>query len=111
MSKRIARGGFVIEFSISIPASSTVVIAAQAAIQASNSELAVSCLFVRVTIHKQDLHDGLTNKYGIHMLVYYEKHDMMEQTIQRETRLKKWKRAWKVRLIQEMNPEWIDHLR
>ena len=35
-------------------------------------------------------------------------HETMEQAIQRETRIKKWKRAWKVRLIQEMNPEWLD---
>lgn len=67
-----------------------------------------SCLFDRVSIHKQDLLDGFTKKHGIHRLVYYEKHLTMDEAIARETRLKKWKRAWKVRLIGEMNPEWID---
>ena len=43
-----------------------------------------------------------------HRLVYYEMHDTMETAILRETRIKKWHRAWKVRVIQEMNPEWID---
>ncbi len=67
-----------------------------------------SNLHHRVAIHKQDLIDGFTKKYSIHRLVYYEMHETMEQAIQRETRIKKWKRAWKVRLIQEMNPEWLD---
>ena len=67
-----------------------------------------SSLHSRVSIHKQDLIDGFTKKYGVHRLVYYEMHETMEQAIQRETRIKKWKRAWKVRLIQEMNPEWLD---
>ena len=67
-----------------------------------------SCLFDRISIHKQDLHEGFTKKYHVHRLVYYEKHETMAQAILRETRIKKWKRAWKVRLISEMNPEWID---
>ena len=67
-----------------------------------------SCLPDRVSIHKQDLMDGFTKKYGVHRLVYYEMHETMEQAIRRETQLKKWKRAWKVRLIHEMNPEWSD---
>jgi putative endonuclease len=67
-----------------------------------------SCLSDRVAIHKQDLVDGFTKKYGVHRLVYYEMHETMEQAIRRETQIKKWKRAWKVRLIHEMNPEWKD---
>ena len=62
----------------------------------------------RVSIHKQDLVEGFTKKYSVHRLVYYELHEAMEDAFKRETRLKKWQRAWKVRLIQEMNPEWID---
>jgi putative endonuclease len=62
----------------------------------------------RVSIHKQDLIEGFTKKYGVHRLVYCEMHETMEDAIKRETRLKKWQRSWKVRLIQEMNPEWID---
>jgi putative endonuclease len=67
-----------------------------------------SSLFDRVAIHKQDLVDGFTKRYGVHRLVYYEMHETMEQAIRRESQLKKWKRAWKVRLIQSMNPEWCD---
>ena len=62
----------------------------------------------RVAIHKQDLIEGFTKRYGVHRLVYYEMHESMEQAIRREKRLKKWKRAWKVRLIESMNPEWDD---
>src|SRR5919108_97846 len=67
-----------------------------------------SSLFDRVAIHKQDLADGFTKRYGVHRLVYYERHDTMEQAIRRESQLKKWQRAWKVRLIESMNPEWCD---
>ena len=67
-----------------------------------------SSLADRVSVHKQDLFEGFTKKYRVHTLVYYEMHETMEQAIERESRLKKWKRAWKVRLIQEMNPEWLD---
>ena len=67
-----------------------------------------SSLFDRVAIHKQDLVDSFTKRYGVHRLVYYEMHDTMEQAIRRESQLKKWKRAWKVRLIESINPEWCD---
>ena len=67
-----------------------------------------SRLLDRVAIHKQDLLEGFTSKYRVHMLVYYEMHKTMPEAIQRESRLKKWHRAWKVRIIQQMNPEWID---
>ena len=62
----------------------------------------------RMAIHKQKLFDGFTKKYGVDRLVYYEMHETMDAAILRETRLKKWKRAWKVRLIEQMNPEWLD---
>lgn len=67
-----------------------------------------SDLHSRVTTHRQDLLDGFTKKYGVHQLVYYETYGTMYAAILRESRIKKWKRAWKVRLIQEMNPEWRD---
>ena len=67
-------------------------------------------LFERVAIHKQDLVEGFTKKYGVHRLVYYELHATFAEAFARESRLKKWKRAWKVRLIEQMNPEWIDLL-
>ena len=65
-----------------------------------------SDLVQRVWQHKNDLVAGFTKRYGIKQLVYYEFHDSMEEAISRETQLKKWERAWKVRLIESMNPEW-----
>ena len=62
----------------------------------------------RVAIHKQDLVEGFTKTYGVHRLVTYEMHATFAEAFQRESQLKTWKRAWKVRLIEQMNPEWID---
>jgi putative endonuclease len=67
-----------------------------------------SDLVQRVWQHKNDVVEGFTQKYGVHLLVYYELHDDMENAILREKRLKKWNRAWKLRLIEEKNPEWND---
>jgi putative endonuclease len=67
-----------------------------------------SDLFIRTAIHKQDLIEGFTKRYGVHRLVYYEMHERMDAAIPREKRLKKWNRAWKLRLIESMNPEWDD---
>lgn len=52
--------------------------------------------------------DGFTKKYGIKTLVYYEIFDDPESAILREKRLKKWNRTWKMRLIEEINPDWKD---
>jgi len=62
----------------------------------------------RVEAHRNDSVDGFTKQYGVHALVYFEVHADMYEAIQREKRLKKWNRAWKIRLIEEMNPEWKD---
>jgi putative endonuclease len=62
----------------------------------------------RVYEHKNDMVEGFTKRYGVHMLVYYEQHDNVEAAIQREKRLKFWHRKWKIRLIEESNPEWQD---
>lgn len=67
-----------------------------------------SALERRVSIHKQDLREGFTKRNAVHRLVYYETHPTMDAAILRETQIKKWKRAWKVRLIEGMNPEWRD---
>jgi putative endonuclease len=67
-----------------------------------------SDLVQRVWQHKNDLVEGFTKKYAVHALVYFELHDDMENAILREKRLKKWNRAWKLRLIEEKNPEWND---
>ncbi len=67
-----------------------------------------SALFNRTITHRGDVFDGFTKRYGIHRLVYYEMHLTMDHAIQREKQLKKWKRLWKLRLIEEMNPTWQD---
>jgi putative endonuclease len=66
-----------------------------------------SNLLQRAWQHSQDA-AGFTARYGVHRLVFYELHGDMEHAIQREKRLKQWDRAWKVRLIEESNPEWRD---
>ena len=67
-----------------------------------------SDLVKRVWEHKQDLVEGFTKQYGIHTLVYFELHVDMAQAIQREKQLKKWKRSWKLRMIELKNPDWHD---
>ena len=67
-----------------------------------------SDLVQRVWQHRNNVVDGFTKRYGVHMLVWFELHEDMVSAITREKRLKKWNRAWKLRLIEEMNPEWKD---
>jgi putative endonuclease len=58
--------------------------------------------------HDQGLIDGFTLRYGVKQLVYYEFHESMNEAIKREKQMKEWQRAWKVRLIESMNPEWAN---
>jgi putative endonuclease len=67
-----------------------------------------SDLHNRMAQHKQGLIEGFTKKYKVHMLVYYETHHLMMDAIAREHRIKEWRRQWKIRLIESMNPEWLD---
>jgi len=69
---------------------------------------ATSDLVKRGWEHRTNAVDGFTKKYGVHILVYYEVHENMISAITREKQLKKWRRAWKLRLIEERNPEWRD---
>jgi putative endonuclease len=62
----------------------------------------------RLYEHRMGLADGFTKKYRIHRLVYFEQYSEIEAAILREKRLKKWNRAWKIRLIEELNPNWDD---
>jgi putative endonuclease len=62
----------------------------------------------RVYEHRSDLVPGFTSDYAVHRLVYYEQHSTAESAIQREKRLKKWKRDWKIALIEKQNPNWDD---
>jgi putative endonuclease len=67
-----------------------------------------SDLVKRIHEHKNDLIEGFTQKYSVHELVYFEDTESVESAIVREKQLKKWNRAWKIRLIEKRNPEWRD---
>ena len=67
-----------------------------------------SDLVKRVWQHKNDSVEGFSKEYGVKMLVYYEMHGSAEEAIRREKQMKKWRRAWKLRLIEEQNPKWGD---
>jgi putative endonuclease len=58
--------------------------------------------------HREGVVPGFTKKYGVKLLVWYEVAETREAVLLRERQLKKWNRAWKIRLIEEMNPEWRD---
>jgi putative endonuclease len=62
----------------------------------------------RVYEHQTGIVPGFTKRYGVHRLVYYEQFSDIEFAIQREKRLKKWNRRWKIRLMEELNPNWDD---
>ena len=67
-----------------------------------------SNLAKRVWEHRNDFVDGFTKKYGVHRLVYYEYYSEMNEALLREKQMKKWRRGWKVNLIEEHNPHWED---
>ena len=67
-----------------------------------------SNLLKRVYEHRNDLVEGFTRKYRVHRLVYYEVHEDVYSAIAREKQIKKWNRKWKLRLIEEGNPDWGD---
>ena len=65
-------------------------------------------LGIRVWQHREGIVDGFTKRYGLKRLVWYEVHESIIAAIQREKNIKHWPRAWKVRLILAMNPNWDD---
>ena len=67
-----------------------------------------SNLPARVWQHKHEQVEGFTSKYDVKLLVYFEQHNRMLDAIAREKQVKKWNRAWKLRLIESANPEWRD---
>ena len=67
-----------------------------------------SDLLKRVWQHKNKLVEGFTKKYDVNRLVYYEIHSDAENAIIREKQLKKWRRSWKIKLLEEKNPDWKD---
>ena len=62
----------------------------------------------RVEAHRAGTVPGFTERYGVKTLVYFELHADMYEAIQREKRIKKWNREWKINLIEKMNPTWRD---
>ena len=65
-------------------------------------------LIKRIYEHKQKAVDGFTKKYNVHHLVYCEVYGDIKEAILREKQMKKWNRKWKIRVIEEKNPEWED---
>jgi putative endonuclease len=62
----------------------------------------------RVWEHRSSAAPGFTRQYAVHTLVYVEFHETMPDAILREKQIKKWRRAWKLELIEEGNPDWRD---
>ena len=62
----------------------------------------------RIWEHKNKKVEGFSTKYGLAKLVWYEVHDDINEAIKREKQLKKWERKWKLRIIEENNPQWKD---
>lgn len=58
--------------------------------------------------HREQVVAGFTQRYHVHRLVYFEQHTDMATAITREKRIKRWKRAWKLELIERNNPDWDD---
>ena len=67
-----------------------------------------SHLVQRIHQHLEGWIPGFTREYGVKMLVWFEQHPTMDAAIQREKRIKKWDRAWKLELIEKDNPDWRD---
>jgi putative endonuclease len=67
-----------------------------------------SNLIQRAWQHKHDVFQGFTQKYNVKILVYYEVHENAESALAREKKIKRWRRAWKLGLIENSNPEWRD---
>jgi putative endonuclease len=62
----------------------------------------------RIAEHKGKQIRGFTHKYNVDKLVYFEEFETYNEAFQRERQMKKWKRDWKIELIENMNPEWRD---
>ena len=62
----------------------------------------------RIYEHQQNIVEGFTKKYAIHQLVYFETHHQIYEALTREKQIKKWKRQWRVNLIEQHNPRWIN---
>jgi putative endonuclease len=62
----------------------------------------------RIAQHREGLIEGFTKQYGCKLLVWFERYDDLQEARRRELQMKNWKRLWKLRVIEDMNPEWDD---
>ena len=62
----------------------------------------------RIWMHRNDVVDGFSKRYGVHLLVWYETHESMQSAIVREKQIKAWKRQWKIELVEKDNSQWAD---
>jgi putative endonuclease len=67
-----------------------------------------SDLVPRIQLHREGQIPGFTQKYGCKLLVWYERHAYMVDAIKREKQIKRWRREWKLKLIEDENPAWRD---
>ena len=65
-------------------------------------------LLNRIDQHEHGVFEGFSKKYNLKRLVYYEEYETREEAFTRERQMKKWNRAWKIKLINERNPKWTD---
>jgi putative endonuclease len=62
----------------------------------------------RVFEHKNKLIEGFTERYDVNLLVWYESSESIESAIAYEKKLKRWRREWKIEMVEKQNPEWVD---
>jgi len=67
-----------------------------------------SDLVARIYQHKTEYQEGFTKQHNVKILVWFESFPTIEEAIQQEKRLKKWNRLWKIELIEQSNPEWLE---
>ena len=67
-----------------------------------------SAFHTRMIQHRDGVFPGFTKKHGLTRLVWYERHELMTEAIQRERSMKEWRRQWKINLIERDNPRWDD---
>ena len=67
-----------------------------------------SDLVKRISEHRNGITGGFTLKYSVHHLVWYQEYGSIEDAINQEKKIKKWRRQWKIELIEKMNPKWED---
>lgn len=67
-----------------------------------------SDLVARIWQHREQVFPGFSRKYGCKSLVWFETHDEIDAAIRREKQIKRWRRPWKLRLIEKQNPDWHD---